>query len=105
MAQAVLFHFVEQSGLGHAQFLAGLGQVAAAALQGVAEQIALERFHRFGKGQALIAATGTGFLERRQAQGKALGNVAQFTHVTRPVVAHQVRNGLVVQLRHRAVEA
>ena len=42
MAQAVLLYLVEQRGLGHAQFLAGLGQVAAAALQGIAEQVALE---------------------------------------------------------------
>ncbi len=61
MAQAVFLDFVEQRGLGHAQLLAGLAQVAARALQGIAEQVALERLHRFGKAQALGMAKTTLF--------------------------------------------
>ncbi|RMW17123.1 hypothetical protein ALO97_05609 [Pseudomonas syringae pv. tagetis] len=44
-------------------------------------------------------------LERGQTQGKALGDVAQFPYIARPVVAHQVRTGLPVQQWRLAVKA
>ncbi|MNZ48147.1 hypothetical protein D3C78_658850 [compost metagenome] len=74
-------------------------------MQGVAEQVALERLHRFGKAQPLAGATARAFLERWQAQGIALGNVAQFPHIAGPVMGHQARQGLAVQCRHVPVEA
>src|ERR1700712_3103054 len=102
--QAVLLDLVEQRGLGHPQFLAGLTEVTAAALQGFAEQVFLEGFHRLRKPQALGDDRRVRLLEGRQAQRATLRDVAQFAHVTWPVVVHQRRPGLRIQLRRLAVK-
>ena len=104
LLQPVLLHLIEQRGLGHAEGLAGLAEVAVVALQGVEQQVAFEGFHRFGDAWDADAVQAA-LLEYRQAEGEAFGDVAQFAHVARPVVGHQCGQGMPVQFRCRAIEA
>ena len=84
------------------QFYPLMSHIAAQGFKRVLKDAAFEGCDALGKpalgfeGSAVVTF---------QAQGEALGDVAQFTHVARPVVAHQVRQGLVVEVRHAAVEA
>ena len=73
------------------------------AFQGRAQQVAFEGLHGFVEAQR-VAVGLAAFLEYRQAEGEALGDVAQFAHVARPVVCGQRRQGVPVQFRCATVE-